>query len=334
MKAWAIEKYGDNSAVKLMHLAVPEPEADEIQIQMKAASINPVDFKIRSGELKSIKKFKFPLIMGNDGAGVVSKTGKNITKFKVGDEVFVRMDKDKVGALCEYCVVKESSAAFKPKNISFTEAASLPLVGLTSWQVLLERAQLKRGDRVLIPAGSGGIGTFAIQLAKHFGAYVITNTSGKNVSFVKSLGADEVVNYQTDDFSKMIEPVDTVYDTMGGETQKKAFSVLKKGGKLISIVGPPTRHFAIEAEAPLVIQLGAGLLSLPTHLRAKKRGATYEFLFMKPDGEALKKIADLAEQKIIVPVIDRTFSFAQGNEALAYVEKGRARGKVVVTIDE
>lgn len=332
MKAWAITRYGDNSHVKLIDVAEPLPNDDEVLIQVKAASINPVDFKIRNGELRLVLNYRFPLILGNDCSGVVTKVGKNVTAFKVGDEVYTRPHKERIGTLAQFIAAQEDTVAHKPKGISFEEAASLPLVGLTSWQALLTRGKMKAGDKVFIPAGSGGVGTFAIQLAKHFGAYVATNTSTKNVDFVKSLGADLVIDYKKEDFSKVLSGFDIVFDTMGGETQRKGFGILKPGGQLISIVGPPTAAFAKEVGTNVIVQTIAGVLGLPAHLQAAFRHSTYKFLFMLPDGDQLAQIAALVEQKKLRPIVDRVFPFAEANQALAYVESGRARGKVIVSI--
>ncbi len=329
MKAWAINNYGE----PLHLLDFPEPvlKEDEVLIDIQAASINPVDFKIQKGDLKRVLSFPFPLILGNDCSGRVISVGSSVTRFKPGDEVYTRPHKEQIGTLAEKIAVKENALARKPKNLSFEEAASLPLVGLTSYQALLQRAKMKRGDRVFIPAGSGGVGAFAIQLAKYYGAYVITTTSTKNVEFVKTLGADEVIDYTKRDFSSLIGNVDIVFDTMGGEHQNKSFRILKRGGVLISIVGPPTAAFVREAGMGWLIQLGAGFLGRGAHRRAKRHGASYQFFLMQPDGMALEKIADLVEQGAIRPTIDKVYPFNEALLAMAHVEGGRTRGKVVVS---
>jgi NADPH:quinone reductase-like Zn-dependent oxidoreductase len=332
MKAWAIQKYGDNSVLEFMDLPEPEVSERDVLIQVKAASINPVDFKLRRGKLKSILPYSFPLILGHDCAGVVVKAGPGVKRIQIGDEVYTRPDQDRIGTLAEFVAAKEEDVARKPKNASFEEAAGLPLVALTSWQALVERAALKRGERVFIPGGSGGVGTVAIQLARHFGAYVITTTSTKNVEFVKSLGANEVIDYKNEDFSRIVSPVDIVFDLAGGRTQKKEFRILKPGGILISIVGPPTSQFMRETKQGLALQLGAFLLSSSVLLRSFWTRTRYQFLFMRPDGLALEKIAELVQAGSIQPVVDRVFSFAKAKEALAYVEQRHARGKVIVSL--
>lgn len=332
MKAWAIQKYGDNSNLQLMDLPMPSLGNNEVLVQIKAASINPVDFKIRNGDMKSVIRYKFPLILGNDCSGVITATGSQVRQFKIGDEIYTRPHKDRIGTLAEYVTVQEDAVAIKPKGISFEDAASLPLVGLTSWQALFEKAELKKGDRVFIPAGAGGVGSFAIQLAKHFGAYVATNASAKNVEFLKSLGADEVVDYKSQDFSKVLSNMDIVFDTMGDDTQSKAFSILKPGGTLISIVGPPTSDFAKEFGMGKVVQIACALMSFRANRRAKAVGAKYQFLLMRPDGKVLGKIAALVESGAIRPVVGKVFSFDKANEAMAHVEEGHSKGKTVVTV--
>jgi NADPH:quinone reductase-like Zn-dependent oxidoreductase len=332
MKAWAIKKYGDGTELQLMDLPKPQIRPDEILIQMKAASLNPVDFKIRQGDLKFILRYKFPLILGNDGAGVVVEKGSAVTKFKIGDEVYTRPRKERIGTLAEYLAADEASVALKPKNISFEEAASLPLVGLTSWQALLTRGNLQKGQKVFIPAGAGGVGSFAIQLARHAGAFIATTTSTKNIEFVKSLGADQVIDYSKEDFSKILKDCDLVFDTMGGEIRDKGFSVLKPNGKLISIVRPPTAEFVREVNGSLLVKCVAGLLSLPTLLRAKYYGAKYIFMFMLPSGDDLAQIRKLVENGSIKPIIDKVYPFESVREAFAHIESGRARGKIIVRV--
>lgn len=334
MRAWAIDRFGDNSVVRMITFPRPKIAADEILVQIKAASINPLDFKIRNGELRRAMPHRFPFILGNECAGVVVEKGAKVTRFNIGDEVYTRPHKTQLGTLAEFMPVKEEDAARKPKGLSFEEAAGLPLVGLTSWQVLIEVLKVKKGDRVFIPAGSGGVGTFAVQLAKHLGAFVATNTSAKNLEFVKSLGADQVIDYKTQDFSTLLSGFDYVFDTMGGETQKKAFSILKPGGTLLSIVGPPTVEFIREIGLGLVPQLAVYAMSFSTMRRASSRSVSYKFFLMRPDGATLEKIANLIDSGVIKPVLDRTYPFEQAADALKHVESGHARGKVVVKVTD
>jgi alcohol dehydrogenase len=331
MKAWVINEYGDNSKVHQINMEQPKIGPNDILIQIKAASINPVDYKIRNGDLKDIMPYEFPLILGHDCSGVVSKIGQDVSRFKVGDEVYTRSE---IGTLAEFVCANEADVAIKPKNISFEEAASIPLVGLTSWQALFEEGKIKSGNKVFIPAGSGGVGTFAVQLAKHYGAYVATNTSGSNVHFVSSLGADKVYNYEEDEFQKHLEDFDVVFDTMGGDTQAHSFDILKEKGKLISIVGPPNPGFVLDNALGAKMLAGSIALSFKNIVKSQMSNKQYKFFLMHPDGKTLEKIAELIEAENIKPVIDKIFSFEDASSAIAYTEKGHNLGKVVVSMEQ
>jgi NADPH:quinone reductase-like Zn-dependent oxidoreductase len=328
MKGWAIQKYGDNSQLHLMELPEPQLSEDEVLIQVKAASINPIDFKIREGKLKAVLSYSFPLILGHDCAGIIAKKGGAAKRFQIGDEVYTRPNK--IGTLAEFAAAREQDVAAKPKNVSFEGAASLPLVALTSWQAL-QRAGIKQGSRVFIPAGAGGVGSSAIQLAKQFGAYVITNCSTKNIDFVRSLGANEVIDYTRQDFSRTVSNIDIMFDTIGGETQKRAFGILRPGGTLVSIVGPPTPQSMRETGGGPVLRLGAFALSLGVAIRARQARTHYVFFLMQPDGYTLARIAEMVEQGSVRPIVDRVYPFVNANDAIAYVEAGHARGKIVVS---
>ena len=313
---------------------MPDPELhdDDVLVQIHAASVNPVDLKIRDGKLKLILPYRLPFILGNDLAGVVVRVGSGVRRFKPGDEVYARPDEDRIGAFAEFISIKEDAVANKPKKLTMEEAASIPLVGLTAWQALVERANLKTGQKVLIHAGSGGVGTFAIQLAKHLGAIVATTTSTANVDWVKRLGADIVIDYKKDDFANILHDYDVVLDTLGGETLEKSVRVLKPGGKLISIAGPPDPDFAKEIGATWILRLAMRVLSHRIRKEAKRHHVSYSFLFMRPSGDQLREIGSLIDSGAIRPVVDRVFPFESTKEALAYVEKGRAKGKVIVKV--
>jgi alcohol dehydrogenase len=268
--------------------------------------------------------------LGNDLAGTVVQIGSGVRRFKPGDEVYARPDKDRIGAFAEFISIKEAAVANKPQKLTMEEAASIPLVGLTAWQALIERAKLNAGQKVLIHAGSGGVGSFAIQLAKHLGATVATTTSTTNVDWVKSLGADIVIDYRKDDFDQLLHDYDVVLDTLGGNALEKSLRVLKPGGKLISISGPPDPDFAKEIGATWILRLAMRLLSYRVRKRAKRHHVSYSFLFMRPSGDQLRQIGSLIDSGIVRPVVDRVFPFEATKEALAYVEKGRTKGKVIV----
>lgn len=332
MQAFLVDRYGKSGNTRIGVAPVPAMGEQDVLVQVHAASVNPVDFKIRDGELKQILRFRLPLILGNDLAGVVAQVGAKVTRFRPGDAVYGRPDKRRIGAFAEFIAMREADVARKPANTTMLEAASLPLVGLTAWQALVERANVQPGQTVLIHAGSGGVGTFAIQLAKHLGATVATTTGTTNVEMVKRLGADIVVDYKKEHFEDVLRDVDVVLDTLGPETVAKSFRVMKPGGKLISISGPPDPAFAREFGLGWPLEQAMRLLSWRTRRQARQHGVSYSFLFMHPDGEQLQQITALVEAGIIQPVIDQVFPFAQTQEALAHVETGRAKGKVVIQV--
>jgi NADPH:quinone reductase-like Zn-dependent oxidoreductase len=332
MKAFVLARYGKKRALRSTDMPTPELRDDEVLVEVHAAGVNLLDAKIRDGEFKLILPYRLPLVLGHDVAGVVVQVGRRVQQFRLGDEVFARPDDFRIGTFAEFVAVKEASLALKPKGLKMAEAASIPLVGLTAWQALVEKAKLKKGQKVFIQAGSGGVGTFAIQLAKHLGATVATTTSTANVELVKSLGADVVIDYKTQDFEALLRDYDVVLNSQDGTTLEKSLRVLKPGGKLISISGPPDPDFGKEIAAPGFVKLVMRLLSLGVRRRAKARGVDYAFLFMRANGAQLREIARLIDAGAIRPVIDRIFPFAATNEALAYVEASRAKGKVVVQV--
>ena len=332
MKAFVVDRYQKRTALRLADMPTPELHEDEVLVEVHAAGVNLLDAKIRGGEFKLILPYRLPLILGHDVAGVVARVGPRVRQYKVGDEVYARSDDFRIGTFAEFVPVKEASLALKPKGLTMEEAASIPLVGLTAWQALVEKANLKKGQKVFIQAGSGGVGTFAIQLANHLGATVATTTSTTNVALVKSLGADVVIDYKTQDFEDVLRDYDVVLNSQDGKTLEKSLRVLKRGGKLISISGPPDPEFGKEVAAPGFVRLVMRLLSSGVRRKARGLGIGYSFLFMKASGSQLREITRLIEAGAIRPVMDQVFPFASTNEALAYVEAGRAKGKVVVRI--
>ena len=332
MKAYVLDRYGKNTALRLADVPEPPLRDDEVLVEVHAAGVNLLDSKIKGGEFKPILPYRLPLILGHDVAGVVVKVGPKVTQFRLGDEVYARLDDFRIGSFAEFAPVKEASLALKPKGLSMEQAASIPLVGLTAWQALIESAQLQRGQKVFIQAGSGGVGTFAIQLAKHLGATVATTASSTNAALVKGLGADVVVDYRTQDFEEVLHDYDVVLNSQDAKTLEKSLRVLQRGGKLISISGPPDPAFANAMGAPGWLRLVLRVLSAGIRRRAQGRGVSYSFLFMKANGAQLREITRLIESGAIRPVIDRVFAFDATNEALAYVESGRAKGKVVIKL--
>ena len=332
MRAFVVDRYASKDGLRLGEHPEPEVRENDVLVRVHAAGVNLLDSKIRDGEFKLILPYRLPLVLGNDVAGVVVRVGRGARRFQPGDEVYARPDQDRIGTFAEFISIGEDALAAKPKNLTMEEAASVPLVALTAWQALIEKAQLKKGQKVLIHAGSGGVGTVAIQLAKHVGAVVATTTSTANVDLVKRLGADIVIDYKKDDFENVLSDFDVALNSLGGDTLAKSLRVLTPGGILISISGPPDPDFANDIGAPWVLRQVMRLLSFRIRRQAGRRQVRYSFLFMRASGEQLREITTLIESGTIRPVVDRVFPFESTNEALAYVETGRAKGKVVVKV--
>lgn len=332
MKAFIIKRYGKKEELHLTEIAESVVNENDVLVQVHSAGVNLLDSKIRNGEFKLILPYKTPFTLGHDLAGIVTKVGSKVSKFKVGDEVYSRPADHRIGTFAEYISVNESDLAIKPKNLTMEEAASIPLVGLTAWQALIEKANLQKGQKIFIQAGSGGVGTFAIQLAKYLGATVATTTSTANIELVKNLGADIVIDYKKDDFETILKDYDVVLNSQDTKTLEKSLKILKPGGKLISISGPPDPDFAKGLGLSWMLQLILSLISLKVRKKAKQQDVTFSFLFMRAQGDQLSRITELIELGIIRPVIDKVFPFEQTNEALTYVETGRTKGKVVVKV--
>lgn len=332
MKAFIIDRYKPKDGMRMAEVADPVAGENDVLVRVHAAGVNLLDSKIKAGEFKALLPYKLPLIMGHDVAGVVVKTGSLVRKFKTGDKVYARPADYRTGTFAQLIAIQETDVALMPDSLSWEEAASIPLVGLTAWQALVEKADLKEGQKVFIQAGSGGVGTFAIQLAKHLGATVATTTGAANIELVKSLGADEVIDYRTQDFETILKDYDVVLNSQDTKTLEKSLRILKPGGKLISISGPPDVEFARKAGLNPLLKIVTFLLSFTTKRKARRLGLNYSFLFMWADGTQLSKITDLINSGFIRPVIDKVFPFEQANDALAYVESGRAKGKVVIKV--
>ncbi|MET3520899.1 NADP-dependent oxidoreductase [Mesorhizobium abyssinicae] len=332
MKAFVVDKYNKKGILRLAEMPEPKLGDSDVLVEIHAAAVNLLDSKVRTGEFKLILPYSRPFILGHDVAGKVIRVGSKVRRFKPGDEVYARPRDGRIGAFAEFIAIDEADVALKPSNLSMEEAASIPLVGLTAWQVLVERAKLSKGQKVFIQAGSGGVGIFAIQLAKHLGATVATTASATSAALVKGLGADVVVDYRKDEFEKILSGYDIVVNSQDAQTLEKSLTVLKPGGKLISISGPPDPEFAREKGLNLVLRTLLRLLSRAIRSKARRRGVSFSFLFMWAQGHQLGKITALIESGAIRPVVDRVFPFEATNEALAYVETGRAKGKVVIKV--
>ncbi|SNX66570.1 NADPH:quinone reductase-like Zn-dependent oxidoreductase [Streptomyces sp. TLI_55] len=332
MKAFVVEKYGKDGA-RAADVPKPTVGARDVLVRVSAASINPLDKMVRNGDFKQILKYKRPFVLGHDVAGVVTQVGSAVHGFEVGDEVYARPRDLRVGGFAEYIAIDVDDVAPKPASLSLEEAAAVPLVALTAWQVLVERAHVKPGQKVLVHAGAGGLGSTVIQLAKHLGATVATTANTRSEELVRSLGADVVVDYTKEDFSTVLSGYDLVLDSLGGANLEKSLTVLKSGGLAISVVGPPDAGFAKQVGAPAVLGLVMNTLSRKIRKQAKKLGVRYEFLWMRANGSQLRKLGALYDSGKLRPVVDSTFPFDQTLEAMAYVEQGRTKaGKVVVSM--
>jgi NADPH:quinone reductase-like Zn-dependent oxidoreductase len=332
MKAFVVEHYGKDG---LRATDVPQPEVgdDDVLVKVSAAGINPLDKMVRDGEFKRLLKYRTPFVLGHDVAGVVTRVGSAVRDFEVGDKVYSRPRDLRIGTFAEYIAIDQDDVAPKPASLTLHEAAAVPLVSLAAWQALVDRAQVKTGQKVLVHAGSGGLGSTVIQLAKHLGATVATTASGENAELVRSLGADVVVDYTQEDFAEVLSGYDVVLDSRGGENLDKSLTVLKPGGQAIGVSGPPDPGFAKQLGSPKFMGVAMGLLSRKVRKQARKLGVSYSFLFMQANGGQLRELASLYDAGHLRPVIDKTFPFDQTLAALAYVEQGGANGKVVITLD-
>ncbi|MGV0993121.1 MAG: NADP-dependent oxidoreductase [Mycobacterium sp.] len=334
MKAFVLDRYRKNGQLTLGDVATPTVGDHDVLVEVHAAGVNLLDAKIRDGEFKLVLPYKFPLILGNDVAGVVTQVGSRVSAFKPGDAVYARPDAARIGTFAESIAMNERDVAHAPANLTMVEAASIPLVGLTAWQALIETANLTQGQKIFIQAGSGGVGTVAIQLAKYLGATVATTCSPASFDLVRGLGADVVIDYKTQDFESVLSDYDVVLHSQDTAALKKSLRVLKPGGILVSISGPPDQAFAKAVGAPRFVALVLRALSRGVRSQAKRLGVRYSFLFMRADGEQLQEITGLIQSGVVRPVVDRVFSFADTNDALGYVESGRAKGKAVIEVKQ
>jgi NADPH:quinone reductase-like Zn-dependent oxidoreductase len=330
MKAYVVKRY--KRPMQLAQAPEPAVGARDVLVDIHAAGVNLLDAKIRDGEFKLLLPYKAPFILGHDLAGVVTHAGPAVRRFAVGDEVYGRARDGRIGTFAERIAAHEDDLAIKPQGLTMAEAASVPLVALTAWQALVERANLQPGQKVLIHGGSGGVGTYAIQLAKHLRAVVATTTGTSNVEWVRDLGADVVVDYRTQDFETVIGDYDVVLDSRGGATLEKSLRVLKPGGIAIGIAGPPDSGFARQLGRGLPLRLVMTMLSLKTRRAARRHGVRYSFLFMRASGAQLDEITKLIDADLLRPVVERTYPFDEAPQAFAHVEGGRAKGKVVITM--
>jgi len=332
MKAFVVEKYGKDG---VSAADVPEPAVGDrdVLVRVSATSINPLDKMVRNGEFKQLLKYKAPFVLGHDVAGVVTRVGSAVRDFNAGDEVFARPRDLRIGGFAELIAIDQDDVAPKPESLTLEEAAAVPLVALAAWQILVDRARVKPGQKVLIHAGAGGLGSTVIQLAKHLGATVATTANSRSEELVRSLGADVVIDYTKEDFSKVLSGYDVVLDSLGGANLEKSLTVLKPGGLAVGVAGPPDAGFAKQLGAPSFMGVVMSLLSRKIRKQAKKLGVRYQFFFMQANGSQLRKLGALYDGGQLRPVIDRVFPFDRTLEAMAHVEQGRTKaGKVVVSM--
>jgi NADPH:quinone reductase-like Zn-dependent oxidoreductase len=331
MRAYVLKHYGGAEGSLLMDVPAPTPGLRDILVKVRAAGLNPVDFKFRQGKLRAILRPKLPFVLGNELAGEVIAVGSDVNRFRVGDRVFARVAKDRAGAFAEQACVDEGHAAHMPRDLDFTAAAAVPLAGLTALQALRDELGVKLGQRVFISGGAGGVGTFAIQIAKWLGAHVTTTASKRGEALVRSLGCDEVINYATEDISKAEGRFDKGFDLMGGKTLEQMLEIMKPGTKVVSIAGVPEPQTAIkDLGGRRALAVVFWIISYGIRSRARRAGVSYRYLFMHASGTELAELAELIEQGKLKVIIDKIYPFANISEALAYVESGRAKGKVVV----
>lgn len=330
MKAFVVETYGKSG---LRPATIPDPTVGprDVLVRVSAAGINPLDMMVRDGQFKRLLKYQTPFVLGHDVAGVVTRVGADVRDYGVGDEVYARPRDLRIGTFAQYIAIDQADIALKPSSLTMEEAAAVPLVALAAWQALSSVARVERGWKVLVHGGAGGLGSTVIQLARHLGAYVATTARGDDAQKVRDLGANEVIDYRKADFADSLTGYDVVLDSLGGDNLAKSLTVLKPGGLAISVVGPPDAAFAEQIGRPLLKPVLA-LMSRKVRAQARKLGVRYSFFFMRADGAQLRTLAALYDGGALRPVLDRTFPFSETLDAMAYVEQGRAKGKIVVTM--
>ena len=334
MKVVQIDNYSKTiDSVKIREINIPEIKPDEVLVRVKSVGINPVDNMITRRDVKLITPYSFPLTIGNELAGAIEKTGEKVTEFKEGDRVFSRLPTNKIGAFAEYIAINKKDLAKIPEYLSFNEAAAIPLTALTAYQAL-DILQVKSGETLFISGGSGGFGAMAVPLAKARGIKVITNGSLENKERVLALGAEQFLDYKTEDYAQLLHDVDGVIDTIGGKDTEKQLSILKQGGKLVSLKGMPNGRFAKKMGLPLWKQWVFGFAGRSFDNMAKKRNQEYHFIFVQSSGEQLSEIAKVLEENQIRPSIDSIYSFEDIAKALVKVDKGSSRGKTIVEISK
>lgn len=331
MRAAQMHKYSKKIQLELNEVEIPVINSDEVLINVKAAGVNPLDILIINGSVRMISDYEFPLTLGNELSGVIEAVGKEVVNFRVGDHVYTRLPMNQIGAFAEYAAVKEEALAIMPENLSFTEAAAVPLTALTAYQALHDMLHAQPNKKLFIPGGTGGFGAMAIPIAKSMGLYVITSGSERGRSRTLSIGADQFINYKEENYADVLSDMDYVIDTLGTKEIKAEMGILKPQGKLVSLKAAPNYQFAADWNFPLWKRLLFGLVGSRIDSLARKHQIEYRFIFVQANGSQLQEVTNLVEQENIKPSIDSVYHFNDINKALVKVSTGHSQGKVIVT---
>ena len=335
MLAFVLKAYGGPELAALEQVPVPKPSSRQLLVGVRAAGLNPVDFKTRRGDLRLVQRFRLPAVLGNELAGEVIACGDQVRRFRIGDRVFARVAKNMMGAFAQFAVVEEDHAAVIPASLDFATAAAIPLAGLTALQALRDELHVARGQRIFIAGGAGGVGSFAIQIAKHLGAQVATTASPRGEALVRQLGADMVIDYTKERPASVLSGFDGAFDLIGGDTLEQAFAIVRPGATVVSVAGMPEPQTASkDLGRGLGLQALFWLASFSLRRRARQHGAHYRFLFMGPSGEDLSELARLVDTGVLKVIVDSVYPFERIADAMAKLEAGRAKGKIVVTMPD
>lgn len=334
MKAAQIKKYSKDINVLVNEVPKPMIQENEVLIKVKVAAVNPLELLNITGSVKLIQDYQKPFTLGNELSGVITEVGSNVKNFKKGDSVYTRLPIEKIGAFAEYVAVNQDAVWFLPKNLDYTSAAAIPLTGLTAYQAFTDILKVKSGQSVFIPGGSGSFGQMAVPIAKYLGLNVIVSGNSASKNRILKAGADQYLDYKKENYWEVLDKVDYVVDTLGGAEIEKELTIIKPGGKLLSLIAGPNKQFAIEQHLPKWKQWLFGLAGRKLDSQAKKHNVDYRFIFVKSNGEQLHKITEIVEKENIIPAIDpNIFTLEQVNEAISLVKNGRLQGKVVIKFD-
>lgn len=333
MQAFVLRAYGGPDLAGLQEVPVPEPGPRQLLVRVRAAGLNPVDFKTRRGDLRLVQRYRLPVVLGNELAGEVVTCGEQVRRFRVGDRIFARVDKSSMGAFAEFAVVEEDHAAAMPATLDFATAAAVPLAGLTALQALRDELRVTKGQRIFISGGAGGVGSFALQIARHFGAQIATTASPRGEALVRQLGAETVVDYTRERADAVLFGLDGAFDLIGGKSLEQAFAIVRPGATVVSVAGMPEPQTASkDLRRGLGLQALFWVASFSLRRLAAKHGVRYRYLFMHPSGEDLSELARLIDDGVLRVIVDSVYPFERIAEAMAQLEAGHAKGKIAVTM--